>query len=747
METKVPHFQRFFQWKRKFFLILAVLMIFSFQNCSTQMGVLFESLNSSDFKIQSTSGNGSGYEGKLTGHFVRTLPQDICQGSILATADIDDSGNRLESVDPLTCQKIVENSVSANRLRWSHFQSDVIAVDDGLFFDPRQQNDRGHIESWCQSADTSNSNIDVLIYREAGVSDIQMKLFINQSSSAATIGSSVKVSGLLPGQRKLQTRQLRYSSSSYDLLIALDRFQSQERGDFQAHLSIQLDGQLEEQALVCRLGQELDGAIWPSQLLEVSGDVLKKWPIENKTKLLLLIKPISGPNQLVVYDLIQHTSRPLILDAPSKGNGVSNFILDASEKKLILVSDFQKEFLKEIFSSDFHSNGSLSLSQFVRLSQARDAADYASMPSGEYGYDVAPDSIAWLEAQTIYFKQGASKTQKITDGDKYLYAAKVDGSLTFPMNPSLPTPDAEIYPLGPIPTSTGYALLVMHGFGFHFDFGIVSSSGVFQDLHLLFSSSEFMSNQSSKLPMGSSLLSYLSKVFPSQTGDKIYFSVFNSTAAQMDVYQGILSTGQVQRLFQGLPLGDASSLKLDTQSNKFAWKDSQKSTAYFFDLSTGKTSFQTVSSSLQFDVDFDFSGQPLAGIFAKVDNRFLYQIQTSGVTAEQYIQLKDVQTGQILEVPQTRMKLTKIYKMEVLPERNAALIFADSNNDGDMELYLMSLQGEGLSQLNDRWKLYGSVQPGSLMILNAGVGPVGVKVLFESFQPGQPKHLFLWDGN
>ncbi len=747
MDAKRIDFKKIREWKRQSILLISIFVIFGFQNCATQMDVLFESLNSSEFKIQSTSGNGSGYEGKLTGHFIRTVPGDVCQGQALSTLDAGDSGYSLKSIDPLSCAVKSEWITDVGRLRWSQLQSEVVSVDDGVYFDHKKQNDQGRIETWCQATDIHHSNIDVLVYREIGVSDIQMKLFINQSSSGQPLGSLVKVSSLLPGQRKIHQRELRYSSSSYDLLIALDRFQNQERGDFQAHFTVQIDGKIEEQNLVCRIGQELDGAIWPSQAIQVSGAVLKKWPVQNNSKLLILIKPQSGPNQLVLYDLLKQTSRVLIQDAPTSGLGIENFMLDSAETKLIIVSDFQKPNLREVFSANLDFSQDLSVSAFVRISQARDAVDYSSMPSGEFGYDVEADSIAWLDAQTIYFRQGASKAQKITDGDKYLYGAKVDGSYTFPMNPRLSTPDAEVIPAGKITTNIGSGLLVLHGFGYHFDFGIVSTSGVFQDLHLLFSASDFMANQSVKLPTGSYLLNHLSKVFPSLTGDKIYFSVLNSNSLQMDVYQATLSTGKLQMLFQDIPLGDASSLKFDDRSSQFVWKDSTKSTGYVYDVVAGKKSSIPVGASLQFEVGFDDAGQALAGVFAKVENRFLYQIQTNGISSEQFIQLKDFQTGQTIEVPQTRMKLAKIYKMDILPERNAALIFADSNGDGDLELYLMSLQGEGLRQLNDRWKLYGSVLPQSLMVLQSGLDFQSIKVLFESSLFAQPSRLFLWDGN
>lgn len=250
--------------------ILSVLML-SFQNCQTGLktGSISDLTSSLSSKLGGggISGNGEGYEGKLTASYIREIPDTNCSEKF-ETLTKDSSGLKIDTVNPQSCQKtsrLVSSEFVANSIG-----SIIKSVGDGVYVNtdfleahyPEYQ-----AQAWCQTKSDQNTIYDIIILRKKNSSDFIGTMYLNDLSKR-----EVRSVSSFPIHLEKFDRLQIYSNPGLKLEILTDKTINSELGAYRSSVHFSLDDQEYERGLDCRLGNTFDGSIWPSQPL-LAGDL------------------------------------------------------------------------------------------------------------------------------------------------------------------------------------------------------------------------------------------------------------------------------------------------------------------------------------------------------------------------------------------------------------------------------------------------------------------------------------------
>jgi hypothetical protein len=246
-------------------------MMFSFQNCQTGLktGSVSDLTSSLSSKLGGggISGNGEGYEGKLTAQFVREIPGTNCSEAF-ETLVRNSSGLTVETVDPLTCQKT--QRLISSEVVTSSVGGILKSVSDGVFINTEflANNYPGYQpQAWCQTKSNQNMVYDLLIFNKKNSSELIGTMYFHEKSSQQ-VRSVSDFSLNFERKDRLQI----YSHPGLKLEILTDITTSSKLGTFRSSVHFMLDDQEYEKDLDCRLGNVYDGAVWPSTPL-LAGDL------------------------------------------------------------------------------------------------------------------------------------------------------------------------------------------------------------------------------------------------------------------------------------------------------------------------------------------------------------------------------------------------------------------------------------------------------------------------------------------
>ncbi len=265
---------------KKTFLILTVLVVFvAFQNCQINNKFIADLAGPSliakaDSGGGGISGNGSGYEGKPTGEYIRLIPNIArCQKN----GNTPSAEFEKMSLDPITGQPTVQTTSPIDcQIKPRRLTDEVIefsknkffgSVADGLFIDKdfakNILKDR-QPQGWCHSVDDHQEalNLDLLLVKDLVTNQVFAQIYI--FDFVRNVYSSVEAFPVSFQEDKFSQT---YIHPAMDLQVKTSFIRNSQAGTFEANLNMLLDEKKWTQNMSCRLAGYYDGAIWPAKPL------------------------------------------------------------------------------------------------------------------------------------------------------------------------------------------------------------------------------------------------------------------------------------------------------------------------------------------------------------------------------------------------------------------------------------------------------------------------------------------------
>lgn len=206
-------------------LIGSVILLSAFQNCDNSNYKIEPSVKLTKFTTFSNSGtgNGTGYEGKLTdGEYYRLVENSSCSDSpdqffgkfIISPNQISLLRDGCTSVN-------VGFSPSDNRLFQSPFFRDLIAINDAIFERAKEEIKPTKITAaWCFVTSENGVNRDIVIQTSSQKDSYQATLIQTQKDSSTGLIDDQRTESILV-DRTLTNETLAFSSSSYGFTLEL----------------------------------------------------------------------------------------------------------------------------------------------------------------------------------------------------------------------------------------------------------------------------------------------------------------------------------------------------------------------------------------------------------------------------------------------------------------------------------------------------------------------------------------------
>lgn len=326
------------------FILSSLVILFFFQNC-TNAPMSFLDLHDSTNAITKigssggSGGNGGGVEGKLYGTYYRQLPKKYCQSSTnyVESISINPQDVTLVSEDVVNCE-LTQRTILMDDLVISKYQQDVIGYKDGVFVRSDMPDQKKYtVEAWCQqSSPQSEGFIEDLILKSSD--NVKELTWFHHSLLKKSSGTIT---------RNLHT--LEFQSSDIQIQISLVNLIPHADGQFSGKAKLQSSDQVQQ--VSCRLGYSLDGVLWPSTLALV--EKIKQIEFLEQYRRALILTQESFQNkisEILTFDF-EKQSRNTIFSLPSNQSPtvISNFTLDQDRKSFLFRSDFLEYKKFELF--------------------------------------------------------------------------------------------------------------------------------------------------------------------------------------------------------------------------------------------------------------------------------------------------------------------------------------------------------------------------------------------------------------
>ncbi len=743
--------------------ILAIVLLgawlFSFQNCTNGGGISFQSVSQLGLKSGVQQGNGSGYEGKPEGEFYRRLPSQVCAKTVLSkvtfppiTTNTSNSatGITLQSINPEDCTETNE-TIDISRVSYSRLQQKVISVDDGVYekLTPEELSVATSSETislpevWCQSPQGRDTAIDIVVKRNTvnQFGDVSVKIGSQMLSNI-----QIETLNTFQAARAFKSRELTYTSPAFNLRIDTRATQTSGRGDYSATVSLTSNGQDHSESLTCRLGSELDGAIWPSLLLGKEQIEQIYW-FKDGDRILYSAKNSEGTTELFykqTSELFLQKVSPQVIGARY---GVRDFKVSQDETQVLVAADYDLPYAYQLYGFYLAS-----ANDWKRISDTVTNPAY----SVDQSYDFAANGL-------VVFK--ASPKTKLTDGDKYFYTAQFDGSSRMQMHPNLGT-DEEAQNIVYLPGKSQF--LFTEGFAFHFDFAMSNPDGtghhnlmiqnrLATDEHILWfdnnpiiaaDESFFVFKTSKTSTWGHNLYRY-------DFATNLLTKLYDSSVFEIHLKPSV--SGNLILLEEKQP----AALKLIDVTNNQIYQLTIEGSLIAYDFLPGGRSAavqhyvareEKIHRALFDDhgikqSDINWNGHPLPGnspqhpaLLKLADGSGEYSFEFNSVSGLTQLRFVSYSTGKTTSLPRSTMATANMRSLTFSRDQTKIIFLADSNSDGEDELYVAYLDGRGISQISDRYQIYGGVA-------TFLVSPDSDRVLFSARKglAGRSTY-FIWDG-
>jgi hypothetical protein len=242
------------EFKRLFYSILTLVIIFSFQNCGIQSSVNQNVSTSS----KQESGNGGGYEGKPDGIFYRYVPGYTCEGTFAAEqiTEITNGNARLYDNKKNQCGS-ADASTTISNLDISPFQNEFISVNDYLFkrYDEKPDGIPSRLAEVLCRDDFVNPTIEIVSHYDRDTNEALSRIYLKSKQI-----SDFSVS------RLLSSTDVKYVATDLSFSVDFSKPIQMSRKFTGTLISSSVAG-LKSGPLVCVVGGSLDTSNWALKTL------------------------------------------------------------------------------------------------------------------------------------------------------------------------------------------------------------------------------------------------------------------------------------------------------------------------------------------------------------------------------------------------------------------------------------------------------------------------------------------------
>ncbi len=404
--------------KLKFGLVLVgfIFLIFSFQNCSTSLRTATRSLDSLLAQSESLSttdkggGDGTGFEGKLTAAYIRTLPSLSCQSSVEVKNEhtyqwlsIDQNSHQafVSTVNSSTCQANTEVGLNS-KLEASNLQSQILVYKNSIFYSENitEKNNNFFIEAFCFDNEISDATIQIALRVNYLANFTEIKFWKKHDKEVST-------NQFLVANRSVVSTWLNYSNEYFDISIDTERMKT-GANSYKADLNLFENGKSVSKNVTCRLGGEYDGRIWPAEMLDE-----KKVHQFKKLKNNNLIF-ITEDNKLLLKN--QATNAVEILLTDFNFQKIYRFNITDQEDKIIFTGKAISSEIKNLYQYDLRTKELRQLNGVLTQWQEGVEDDFLLSPDSNFviyrdGQKLLPGKS---DLESKYLKSVSLQTFKVT---------------------------------------------------------------------------------------------------------------------------------------------------------------------------------------------------------------------------------------------------------------------------------------------------------------------------------------------
>jgi hypothetical protein len=212
--------------KSIFWITLCFLLLTVYQNCSPTRFSHSDQLSTSKSVIASNSGtgNGAGYDGKLTvGQYFRINPESSCGGGSTDFYGQIEIGADSAQLTRDACASVdVAYATADNRIYQSQYYRDLLAVDDTVYEKSINEVKPSEvITTWCSLTNANGFNHDLVI--KSNVAQTEYKAIIVATKRDVSSGTVTEIRSQEVGVSKVVNGSaVSFISSAYALQLDLD---------------------------------------------------------------------------------------------------------------------------------------------------------------------------------------------------------------------------------------------------------------------------------------------------------------------------------------------------------------------------------------------------------------------------------------------------------------------------------------------------------------------------------------------
>lgn len=422
------------------FAFLSTLIIL-FQNCS-DIGEL-RLLGSSNNSTQSdTSGNGTGYGGKLSQVFYHYVPDYKCENQSSAFSKIDYSPSEANSIyyqsKESKCLSIPTVIPNPN-LDLGSMQNRVIGYEEKIFEVSAAGSDSipdKIVEIWCVDQ-WINPTVEVLSSYDHKLKQAQTDFYFPSTTKKSEINPARSTS--------LQTVNLR--SNFFDLVVDKTKL-GLKPGTFQGQLMI-FENKESNQLLQCRLGGYLDARLWPAKVVNFDNYVQSEWSASDG--LFYISSGMGGVTPWAENSFYSfspnNNNKKVIIGNVGNAQGVKSFQFTHDREKSLIKAQLQGDAATQLYSKNLaDSSGPILLNNKLT----------------DIGQEVIDEINISPDSRYIYYMDGAQ--EQGSDVEAWLRVVDSKTGIINQINHNLPTASDEAvrqfevsYSLGKVVYATGFA--------------------------------------------------------------------------------------------------------------------------------------------------------------------------------------------------------------------------------------------------------------------------------------------------